>query len=187
MGKGYLQVRRGVVIFKHHTTRPLTLADGCWEHPKGSLSHLLIVWPSKLYNYIDNNEAMCEEKHSELSGGRLWLYMKLFSLMGVTWLTEIISWAVGGPSYYWYVTDIVNILRAVFVFIIFCCKRTTLNIICIRLHGLIPCCTTAPVMNYGKENSSSQRTGSMQLTVFNNARKTSSLKTEIQNSIQPSS
>lgn len=51
------------------------------------------------------------------------LYVKLFCLMGLTWVTEIISWASGGREYYWYATDVINLLRAVFIFIIFCCKR----------------------------------------------------------------
>nr|CAD7602095.1 unnamed protein product [Timema genevievae] len=166
-----------------------TAEDGEIEHSElsgGSTGSCQRADDCPLMLFVDVNRdlPLCTEVDS--FGCMLWLYMKLFSLMGITWLTEIISWAVGGPSYYWYVTDIVNILRAVFVFIIFCCKRTTLNIICVRLHGLMPCCTTAPVMTYGKENSSSQRTGSMQLTMFNNARKTSTPKTEIQNSIQPS-
>ena len=54
---------------------------------------------------------------------RLVLYVKLFGLMGLTWVTEIISWASGGRDYYWYATDVINLLRAVFIFIIFCCKR----------------------------------------------------------------
>ncbi|CAG2055542.1 unnamed protein product [Timema podura] len=152
----------------------------------GSTGSCQLADDCPLLFFVDVNRDLPLCTKVDSFGCMLWLYMKLFSLMGITWLTEIISWAVGGPSYYWYVTDIVNILRAVFVFIIFCCKRTTLNIICVRLHGLMPCCTTAPVMTYGKENSSSQRTGSMQLTMFNNARKTSTPKTEIQNSIQPS-
>lgn len=46
--------------------------------------------------------------------------------MGLTWVTEIVSWAVGGPDYYWYFSDSVNLLRAVFIFILFICKRPVL-------------------------------------------------------------
>jgi hypothetical protein len=42
--------------------------------------------------------------------------------MGVCWITEVISFAVGGSAYLWIPTDILNILTAVFVFIIFVCK-----------------------------------------------------------------
>lgn len=42
--------------------------------------------------------------------------------MGVSWLTEIISYAVGGDAYNWFFTDIINILTGVYVFVIFVCK-----------------------------------------------------------------
>jgi hypothetical protein len=42
--------------------------------------------------------------------------------MGVCWITEVISFAVGGSAYLWIPTDILNILTAVFVFFIFVCK-----------------------------------------------------------------
>ncbi|PSN52656.1 hypothetical protein C0J52_08807 [Blattella germanica] len=70
---------------------------------------------------------------------RLILYVKLFCLMGLTWVTEIISWAVGGAEYYWYITDAVNMLRAVFIFVIFCCKRSVLHLLKVRLASFLPC------------------------------------------------
>lgn len=52
--------------------------------------------------------------------------------MGVTWFTEIISWMVGSGdtlNYLWYITDAINVLRAVFIFIIFCWKpRVWINV-----------------------------------------------------------
>ncbi|XP_052127850.1 uncharacterized protein LOC113213844 isoform X2 [Frankliniella occidentalis] len=65
------------------------------------------------------------QRHTGAETQRLVLYVKLFCLMGLTWVTEIISWAAGGRDYYWYATDVINLLRAVFIFIIFCCKRKT--------------------------------------------------------------
>lgn len=69
---------------------------------------------------------------------RLVLYVKLFCLMGLTWITEIISWAVGGADYYWYVPDFVNMLRAVFIFVIFCCKRNVLKLLKARFASCLP-------------------------------------------------
>lgn len=63
---------------------------------------------------------------------RLSLYLKLFCLMGVTFVFEVISWAVEAPPYYWYATDAVNSLRGVFVFFIFCWKRSVLNLLLAR-------------------------------------------------------
>jgi hypothetical protein len=47
---------------------------------------------------------------------RFTLYIKLFLLMGVTWIMEVISWAIGGPDSIWYITDTVNCLRGVLIF-----------------------------------------------------------------------
>lgn len=47
--------------------------------------------------------------------------------MGIPWLTEIVSWAITNEEiewhYYWYIIDFVNIVKAVSIFIIFCCKE----------------------------------------------------------------
>lgn len=63
---------------------------------------------------------------------RLSLYLKLFCLMGVTFVFEVISWAIEVPAYYWYATDAVNSLRGVFVFFIFCWKRSVMNLLLAR-------------------------------------------------------
>lgn len=63
----------------------------------------------------------CLNKKSYCS--RFSLYLKLFCLTGLTWVFEIISWLIEGPDSIWYVTDIINVLRGVFIFIIFCCKK----------------------------------------------------------------
>ena len=43
--------------------------------------------------------------------------------MGVSWMMEIISFAVGGLAYIWIPTDILNILTGIFIFVIFVCNR----------------------------------------------------------------
>lgn len=75
--------------------------------------------------YIDLSSTSCRVH-------RLSLYLKLFCLMGVTFVFEVISWAVEAPAYYWYVTDAINSLRGVFVFFIFCWKRSVLNLLLAR-------------------------------------------------------
>ncbi|KAF2357415.1 GPCR family 2 secretin-like [Trinorchestia longiramus] len=54
---------------------------------------------------------------------RMKLYVKLFVVMGVTWICEVISFQEGTCEV-WMVTDIINSLQGVFIFIIFVCKRT---------------------------------------------------------------
>jgi len=54
---------------------------------------------------------------------RFLLFLKLFGLMGIPWVFEIISWAVGGNDAYWYLPDAINILRSIFIFTTFCWKK----------------------------------------------------------------
>uniref|UniRef100_A0A336LR90 CSON011196 protein n=1 Tax=Culicoides sonorensis TaxID=179676 RepID=A0A336LR90_CULSO len=44
--------------------------------------------------------------------------MKLVIVMGITWIADVLSWAIGGPHHIWYVTDIINALQGVFIFIV---------------------------------------------------------------------
>lgn len=44
--------------------------------------------------------------------------MKLVIVMGVTWIIDVISWAVGGQYYIWYVTDVINALQGLFIFLV---------------------------------------------------------------------
>lgn len=48
--------------------------------------------------------------------------MKLVVVMGVTWIADVVSWAVGGPSYLWYMTDLINALQGVLIFIVVGCQ-----------------------------------------------------------------
>lgn len=42
--------------------------------------------------------------------------LKLVVVMGITWIADVVSWAIGGPQFLWYITDIVNALQGVFIF-----------------------------------------------------------------------
>ncbi|CAG0901853.1 unnamed protein product [Darwinula stevensoni] len=53
---------------------------------------------------------------------RFSIYLKLFVVMGVTWLAEVLSWKIG-PSSAWYIFDIINALQGSFIFFIFACKK----------------------------------------------------------------
>lgn len=43
----------------------------------------------------------------------------LFCVMGINWVMEVVSWFAGGPEYIWYVTDVINTLQGIIIFIIF--------------------------------------------------------------------
>ncbi|XP_046623237.1 G-protein coupled receptor Mth2-like [Neodiprion virginianus] len=51
------------------------------------------------------------------------LYVKLFVVMGICWSTEVISGIWEEPRYIWYVTDMVNALQGILIFVIFVCKK----------------------------------------------------------------
>lgn len=53
------------------------------------------------------------------------LYLKLFIVMGVNWVMELISVLAADkdPTYTWILTDLANTLQGVLIFIIFVCKR----------------------------------------------------------------
>lgn len=92
---------------------------------------------------IQRQTAILHKSESNATGGasyqsdkqRLILYAKLFLLMGLTWVTEIASWGIGGPDYYWYFSDAINLLRAVFIFILFICKKPVLGSLKRKLNG----------------------------------------------------
>lgn len=52
------------------------------------------------------------------------LYLRLFIVMGVSWLAEVISYALpaGTAEWYSYVTDIFNSLQGFFIFFLFVWK-----------------------------------------------------------------
>lgn len=53
--------------------------------------------------------------------------VKLVIVMGVTWICDVLSWAVGGPQHFWYVSDIINSLQGLFIFIVVGCQPQVRN------------------------------------------------------------
>lgn len=47
---------------------------------------------------------------------------KLVVVMGVTWGADVVSWAVGGPHYVWYATDLLNALQGLLIFLVVGCQ-----------------------------------------------------------------
>ncbi|CAL8095353.1 unnamed protein product [Orchesella dallaii] len=87
----------------------------------------------KLYMYRQSTKmATKDDKHQQFYR----LFLKLFFVMGVTWIFEVISWAASGNGYYayWVVFDLMNVLRALAVFLIFVCKPD----IILALEGKYP-------------------------------------------------
>jgi len=66
----------------------------------------------------------------------------LFLTAGVTWIFDVLSWASStsssenqGTPWYWIFFDLVNILQAIVIFIIFVCNPQTLT----ELQQEVPC------------------------------------------------
>ncbi|XP_001951628.2 G-protein coupled receptor Mth2 [Acyrthosiphon pisum] len=89
---------------------------------------IMIVKHMKDARVLNGSESRRNVDHEKQ---RFMLYLKLFIVMGVTWLAEIISWASGsnGSEKYWYVTDIGNSLQGVLIFLIFVCKKRVFKFI----------------------------------------------------------
>jgi hypothetical protein len=65
---------------------------------------------------------------------RLILFLKLFLVMGISWIFEVISWAGSDPDstkdwYLWIPFDLLNFIQAVSTFFIFAAKRENLLLI----------------------------------------------------------
>lgn len=102
------------------------------------------------------------KRHSgESDQQRLLVYLKLFIVMGVNWMTEIVSWFLEGPQYLWYLPDIGNGLQGVLIFIIFVCKRRVFRL----LHQKL-----CPGVSLGRDNSKSKSSRSTSVSSLNSTR-----------------
>jgi len=86
--------------------------------------------------------------------------------MGVSWLAEVLSWALKpeeATESLWIVTDIANTLQGLFILIIFVCKKRVLNLL-------------SKKVNLNRFSSNSSNTES--ITTTNNTLSKFSLKTK---------
>ncbi|XP_063907653.1 probable G-protein coupled receptor Mth-like 1 [Zophobas morio] len=94
--------------------------------------------------------------------------MKLVVVMGVSWIADVLSWAVGGPQELWYLTDLINCLQGLFIFIVVGCQPQVLSaakrLWCSRMHRANG---TAGTTNH--QSYSSQGLPSMGDTVTNHS------------------
>jgi G protein-coupled receptor Mth (Methuselah protein) len=65
------------------------------------------------------------------------LYVKLFILMGGTWLLEVLSWAIEGPEWVWLLPDILNCSRGVLIFYICVWSNTKVKKSLLKRIGFI--------------------------------------------------
>ncbi|XP_071446113.1 G-protein coupled receptor Mth2-like [Hetaerina americana] len=66
------------------------------------------------------------------------LYLKLFIIMGVNWIMEVIQAVVKGPDYLWVLCDLLNALQGVFIFFIFVWKKRVRGVASRKFCQMLP-------------------------------------------------
>lgn len=75
--------------------------------------------------------------------------LRLVIIMGITWIVDLLSWAIGGPTYVWFLTDLVNALQGVFIFIVVGCQPQVWSAV-----KRMWCLNDSPSRNGGRSYSS---------------------------------
>ncbi|XP_035442332.2 G-protein coupled receptor Mth2-like isoform X2 [Spodoptera frugiperda] len=76
---------------------------------------------SKMLRGSESSTHDANRKHTQ----RFTVYVKLFIVMGISWMLEVISYLVPQADAVWWVTDAYNVLIGLIIFIIFVCKKNT--------------------------------------------------------------
>jgi len=69
---------------------------------------------------------------------RFKMYLKLFIVMGISWVMEIIAWWIDAdlvPVIVWYPSNIINSLQGLIIFIIFVCRKKIKHLLLKRFGG----------------------------------------------------
>ncbi|XP_013145250.1 PREDICTED: G-protein coupled receptor Mth-like isoform X2 [Papilio polytes] len=77
---------------------------------------------------LKSKESAMHDQHRK-DKQRLLLYLKLFTVMGINWILEVVSALYPDAEYIWMFTDAYNLLIGVTVFFIFVCKRKIFHLI----------------------------------------------------------
>lgn len=96
------------------------------------------------------------------------LYLKLFIVMGVNWVMELVSWLAEGPRYLWYVTDLTNTLQGVLIFLIFVWKRRILRLLNEKLCPSLQLVPNTTSSTRSKVSPSRTTSSSLKQTSSNN-------------------
>ncbi|XP_046680949.1 G-protein coupled receptor Mth2-like isoform X2 [Homalodisca vitripennis] len=98
-------------------------------------------------------------RNDEAERQRFNLYLKLFIVMGINWVMELVSFVVGGPKSIWFVTDLGNTLQGLLIFLIFVCKRRILRLLnqklCPRWELVAPTASSRSKVSPSRTSSSS--------------------------------
>ncbi|GAB0093376.1 G-protein coupled receptor Mth [Sergentomyia squamirostris] len=96
----------------------------------------------------------------EADRDRFSLYLRLFIVMGVTWIMEVISWLVDPRSAIFYISDIGNCLQGFFIFILFVWKLKIKKLIVRRYRSVRGLTNSRITMTSASSSKMSQSTHS---------------------------
>lgn len=103
---------------------------------------------SEIHRMQSNDYKDSHKKRFFADKARMLMNLKLFSVMGISWVLELITSFYKEPKELWYFTDFVNVLQGVFVFLIFVFKRNVLTAVNKRL-GIVTKSTRGGVTTMG--------------------------------------
>ena len=66
---------------------------------------------------------------------KMFMYIKLFSALGLFWIFEIIGGLSGSDGGLFYIFDILNMLQGFYIFVIYVCQPNVIKIIKARING----------------------------------------------------
>ncbi|KAK8380140.1 hypothetical protein O3P69_016649 [Scylla paramamosain] len=95
----------------------------------GFFIHVAVTLYQKMKQRTKNFETNSSRTNKTTKAKhQMWLFTKLFVVMGVVWITDILS-AVSHrrTCTYWVFTDIINALQGVFIFIVAVCNKDNLK------------------------------------------------------------
>ncbi|XP_065341151.1 G-protein coupled receptor Mth-like [Cloeon dipterum] len=92
---------------------------------------LFVITLIKILAFKKENANILKSKHStntikeslQFDMEKMKLFAKLSLLMGLTYVSEFVSWINYISSYYWYASNVAIAFRAVLIFVVFCCNR----------------------------------------------------------------
>ncbi|CAG7730508.1 unnamed protein product, partial [Allacma fusca] len=100
-----------------------------------------IITSFKLYQYKTSSVMARENLDRSKEATELFqLFAKLFFVMGFTWILEFVSWSVSGSTktWYWAISDVINILQGIAIFVIYICKANIITSLRKNYPGLKP-------------------------------------------------